>query len=113
MQITHSENNYAKITQNLRNVLGNAPFYQNYAKLRILRKNYAHCADANLRHQEALDCAKGQKAEAEFPFCPRNSASAFCPRSFDRAVMVAEWYDLQLTTLATRVRTLPWARMVS
>ena len=39
--------------------------------------------DANLRHQEALDCAKGQKAEAEFPFCPR---------SFDQAVMVAEWY---------------------
>ena len=66
-------------------------------------------ADANLRHQleEALDCAKGQKAElpeAEFPFCPR---------SFDRAVMVAVWYDLQLTTLATRVRTLPWARRVS
>ena len=60
--------------------------------------------DANLRHQEALDCAQGQKAEAEFPFCPR---------SFDRAVMVAEWYDLQLTTLVTRVRTLPWARRVS
>ena len=34
--------------------------------------------DANLRHQEALGCAEGQKAEAEFPFCPR---------SFDRAVM--------------------------
>ena len=50
--------------------------------------------------------ANGQKAEAEFPFCP--------PRdSFDRAVMVAEWYDLQLTTLATRVRTLPWARRES
>ena len=47
--------------------------------------------DANLRHQEALDCAKGQKAEADFPFCPR---------SFDRAVMVAEWYELQLTTQA-------------
>ena len=28
--------------------------------------------DANLRHQEALDCAQGQKAEAEFPFCPRS-----------------------------------------
>ena len=54
--------------------------------------------DANLRHrdQEALDCAKGQKAEAEFPFCPR---------SYDRAVMVAKWYDLQLVTLATRVQT--------
>ena len=62
--------------------------------------------DANLRHQEALDCAQGQKAEAEFPFCPPR-------RSFDRAVMVAEWYDLHLTTLATRVRTLPWARRVS
>ena len=47
---------------------------------------------------------EGQKAEAEF---------LFCQRSFDRAVMVAEWYDLQLTTLATRVRTLPWARRVS
>ena len=35
-------------------------------------------SDANLRHQEALDCAKGQKAEANFPFCPR---------SFDQAVM--------------------------
>ena len=33
---------------------------------------------ANLRHQGALDCAQGQKAEAEFPFCPR---------SVDRAVM--------------------------
>ena len=43
---------------------------------------------------------EGQKAarEAEFPFCPG-------PRSFDRAAMVAEWYDLQLTTLATRVRS--------
>ena len=50
--------------------------------------------DANLRHQEALDCAQGRKEEAEF---------LFCPRSFDRAVMVAEWYDLRLTTLATRV----------
>ena len=33
MQITHIENNYARITQELRNVLGNAPFYQNYAKI--------------------------------------------------------------------------------
>ena len=56
--------------------------------------------DANLRHQEALDCAQGQKAEAEFPFCPR---------SFDRAVMVAQWYDLRLVTREIRVRTLPWA----
>ena len=32
-------------------------------------------------------CANGQKAEAEFPFCPR---------SFDRAVMVSQWYDLRL-----------------
>ena len=62
--------------------------------------------DANLRHQEALDCAKGQKVEAKLEFL-------FCPRSFDRAVtVVAEWYELQLTTLATRVRTLPWARRV-
>ena len=43
--------------------------------------------DTNLRraggHQEALNCAlaKGQKAEAEFRV-------PFCPRSFDRAVMV-------------------------
>ena len=34
--------------------------------------------DANLRHQEALDCAKGQKAEAEFPFCPRSFDRARC-----------------------------------
>ena len=47
---------------------------------------------------------KGQKAEAEFPFRPR---------SFDRAVMVAEWYNLQLTMLATGVRTLRWAHSVS
>ena len=60
--------------------------------------------DTNLSHQEALDCAHGQKEEAEIPFCLR---------SFDLAVMVAWWYDLQLTTLATRVRTLPWARRVS
>ena len=37
--------------------------------------------DANLRHQEALNCATGQKAKAEFRV-------PFCPRSFDRAVMV-------------------------
>ena len=41
---------------------------------------------ANLRHQEALDCAKGQKAEAEFPFYPR---------SFDRAVMVRPGANLK------------------
>ena len=37
---------------------------------------------AMIRHLrlEALDCTKGQKAEAEFPFCPH---------SFDRAVMNA------------------------
>ena len=33
--------------------------------------------DASLRHQEALDCAKGQKEEAKFPFCQS---------SFDRVV---------------------------
>ena len=32
-----------------------------------------------------------------------------CPRSFDRAVMVAQWYDLRLVTREIRVRTLPWA----
>ena len=62
--------------------------------------------DANLRHQEALDCAKGQKAEADFRV-------PFCPHSFDQAqadMVLAEWYDLQLTTLATRVQPLmlPW-----
>ena len=36
-------------------------------------------------------------------------AASFCPRSFDRAVMVAQWYDLRLDTRETRVRTLPWA----
>ena len=56
--------------------------------------------DANLRYQEALDCAKRTKGGYDLPFCPR---------SFDRAVMVAQWYDLRLMTLATRVRTLPWA----
>ena len=35
--------------------------------------------------------------------------SFFCQRSFDRAVMVARWYDLRLETRETRVRTLPWA----
>ena len=29
---------------------------------------------------------KGQKAEADFPFCPR---------SFDRAFIAAQWYDLR------------------
>ena len=33
----------------------------------------------------------------------------FCPRSFDRAVMVAQWYGLRLVPRETRVRTLPWA----
>ena len=47
MQITHSENNYAEITQKLRNVLGNAPFYQNYAKITQITqvpKDYADYA---------------------------------------------------------------------
>ena len=39
MMIIQFKLNYAKITQKLRNVLGNAPFYQ---KLRKLRKNYAN-----------------------------------------------------------------------
>ena len=29
------------------------------------------------------------------------------PRNFDLAVMVAQWYDLQLRTRETRVRILP------
>ena len=29
--------------------------------------------------------------------------------TFDRAVMVAQWFDLQLETRETRVRTLSWA----
>ena len=32
---------------------------------------------------------------------------SFCPHSFDRAVMVAQWCDLRLETRETRVRTLP------
>ena len=31
------------------------------------------------------------------------------PRSFDRAVMVAQWCEQRLKTRETRVRTLPWA----
>ena len=33
----------------------------------------------------------------------------FCPRSFDRAVMVASWYDARLETWETRVQILIWA----
>ena len=44
--------------------------------------------------------ANGQKAEAEFPFCPS---------SFDRAVMVFSGNNLRLATREIRVRTLPWA----
>ena len=36
-------------------------------------------------------------------------SSFFCPRSFDRAVMAAQWYELRLETRETRIRTLPWA----
>ena len=39
----------------------------------------------------------------------QSTFSFFCPRSFDRAVMVAQWYYLRLTTRETRVRILPWA----
>ena len=48
--------------------------------------------------------ANGQREDA-------TSSSFFCPRSFDRAVMVdqSRWYDLRLETRETRVRTLPWA----
>ena len=58
--------------------------------------------ELTLATTQALTGANGQKAEAEFPFCPR---------SFDRAVMVAqpEWYNLRLVTRETWVRTLPWA----
>ena len=41
-----------------------------------------------------------------------DAASFICPppqRSFDRAVMVAQWYDLQLEMRKTRVRILPLA----
>ena len=40
-------------------------------------------------------------------------ASFFCPRSFDPAVMVAQWYDLRLETRETRVPTLPLADWLS
>ena len=33
----------------------------------------------------------------------------FFPRSFDRDVIVAQWYNLRLKTRVTRPRTLPWA----
>ena len=46
MQITHSENNYAEITQKLRNVLGTRHFTRITQKLRKLRKNYANYASA-------------------------------------------------------------------
>ena len=53
--------------------------------------------DNNLRYQ-AVDwrTLNGQKDYAA-PF--------FCPRSFDLAVMIAQWYDL--VRLDGRVRTLP------
>ena len=38
-----------------------------------------------------------------------DAASFFCQCSFDRVVMVAQWYDLRLETRETRVRTLLWA----
>ena len=39
--------------------------------------------------------ANGQKEDA---------ASFFCPRSFDRSVMVAQWYDLRLKTWDSETR---------
>ena len=70
----------------------------------VMRVNDGVCLSdsthANFRYQEALDCANGPKEDA---------ASFFCPRSFDRAIIVAQWYDLRLKTWETRVRTLPWA----
>ena len=49
--------------------------------------------DANLRYQDALDWRKWTKGGCSF---------LLCPRSFDRAVMVAQWYDLRLETRETR-----------
>ena len=39
-------------------------------------------ADANLRYQDALDWRKWTKGGWDFPFCPR---------SFEKAVMVVKW----------------------
>ena len=49
--------------------------------------------------KKLLTGANGQKEDA---------ASFFCLCSFDQAVMVAQWYYLQLKTLETRAQTLPW-----
>ena len=55
--------------------------------------------DANLRYEGALDWRKWTKGGCSF---------LLCPRSFDQAVMVAQWYDLRLEPRETRVRILPW-----
>ena len=57
--------------------------------------------DANLRHQAAEPStgANGQMEDATY---------FFCPCSFDRAVMVAQWCVLRLERRETRVRTLPF-----
>ena len=54
-------------------------------------------ADANLRYQGALDWRKLEWTKGGCSFL------LFCPGSFDRAVMVAQWYDLKLETRETRV----------
>ena len=46
-----------------------------------------HCSDAILHYNEALDWASGANGQKE------DAASFFCPRSFDRAVMVAATND--------------------
>ena len=62
----------------------------------------------SLRLRDSRDCfSPGPNAGGS-----RFAASFCCPRSFDRAVMVAQWYDLRLKTRETRVRTLgkQWSR---
>ena len=53
--------------------------------------------DANLCNPEALDWRKLEWTKGGCSFL------LFCPGSFDRAVMVAQWYDLKLETRETRV----------
>jgi hypothetical protein len=60
-------------------------------------------------------CKNMQNMQSRFLYaeyakiCTPHFADAFCPRGFDRAVMVVKWYGLPLVPRETRVRTLPWA----